>query len=179
MDCHFLLREIFLTQGWNPRLMHWQADSLPLCHLGNIQYLSCQTLPPNPWVLIQTILAARGHQTHHSLITHIISAKAVNSLPPKVVGRVLLSKHCEVSLPRASSKLLSLHPFTLVWPLGPHRTIFCRTALGISGDVNPFPRLYQDTEWSPETGQGANTEVELREGTDLEVIGTQNCWGDK
>ena len=28
---------IFLTQGYNPRLLsllHWQADSLPLCHLG-------------------------------------------------------------------------------------------------------------------------------------------------
>ena len=31
--CHFLLQEIFLTQGSNPcllRLLHWQADSLPL-----------------------------------------------------------------------------------------------------------------------------------------------------
>ena len=29
MDCHFLLQEIFLTQGLNPHLLHWQADSLP------------------------------------------------------------------------------------------------------------------------------------------------------
>ena len=30
-------QEVFLTQGWNPSLLyllHWQADSLPLCHLG-------------------------------------------------------------------------------------------------------------------------------------------------
>ena len=27
---HFLLQGIFLTQGSNPRLLHWQADSLPL-----------------------------------------------------------------------------------------------------------------------------------------------------
>ena len=33
MGCHFLLQGIFLTQGLNPRLLHWQADSLPLCHL--------------------------------------------------------------------------------------------------------------------------------------------------
>ena len=26
---------IFLTQGWNLHLMHRQADSLPLCHLGS------------------------------------------------------------------------------------------------------------------------------------------------
>ena len=33
--CHFLLRGIFLTQGWNPCLLHWQVDSLPLSNLGN------------------------------------------------------------------------------------------------------------------------------------------------
>ena len=33
--CHFFLQEICLTQGLNPcllRLLHWQADSLPLNH---------------------------------------------------------------------------------------------------------------------------------------------------
>ena len=38
VGCHFLLQKIFLTQGSNPcllRLLHWQADSLPLCHLGS------------------------------------------------------------------------------------------------------------------------------------------------
>ena len=36
VGCHFLLQEIFPTQGSNPhllRLLHWQADSLPLSHL--------------------------------------------------------------------------------------------------------------------------------------------------
>ena len=32
---HFLLKGIFLTQGLNQRLMHWQADSLPLSYLGS------------------------------------------------------------------------------------------------------------------------------------------------
>ena len=34
--CHFLLQRIFLTQGSNLyllRLLHWQVDSLLLCHL--------------------------------------------------------------------------------------------------------------------------------------------------
>ena len=34
----FYSRGIFLTQGSNPRLLHllpWQADSLPLCHVGS------------------------------------------------------------------------------------------------------------------------------------------------
>ena len=36
VGCHFLLQEIFPTQGWSSgllHLLHWQADSLPLCHL--------------------------------------------------------------------------------------------------------------------------------------------------
>ena len=32
---HFLLQGIFLTQGLNLSLLHWQADSLPLSHLGS------------------------------------------------------------------------------------------------------------------------------------------------
>ena len=32
---HFL-QGIFLTQGSNPHLLHWQADSLPLSHQGNL-----------------------------------------------------------------------------------------------------------------------------------------------
>jgi len=28
-------RETFLTQGSNPSLLHWQADSLPLSHRGS------------------------------------------------------------------------------------------------------------------------------------------------
>ena len=32
---HFLLQEIFPTQGSNLRLLHWQAVSLPLSHQGS------------------------------------------------------------------------------------------------------------------------------------------------
>ena len=38
VGCHFQLLGIFLIQGLNSlllRLLHWQADSLPLCHLGS------------------------------------------------------------------------------------------------------------------------------------------------
>ena len=38
--CHYLLQGIFLTQGSNmylPCLLHWQADSLPVNHLGKPQ----------------------------------------------------------------------------------------------------------------------------------------------
>ena len=33
--CHFLLQGIFQTQGSIPCLLHWQAGSLPLHHLGS------------------------------------------------------------------------------------------------------------------------------------------------
>ena len=38
VGCHFLLQEVFLTQGSNPCLLwllYWQADSWPLHHLRN------------------------------------------------------------------------------------------------------------------------------------------------
>ena len=35
MGCHFLLQGIFLTQGSNSGLPHWQVDSLPLSYLGS------------------------------------------------------------------------------------------------------------------------------------------------
>ena len=38
VGCHFLLQGIFLTQGSNlylRNLLHWQADILPLSHLGS------------------------------------------------------------------------------------------------------------------------------------------------
>ena len=35
VGCHFLPQGIFLTQGSNLRLLHWQADSLPLSHQGS------------------------------------------------------------------------------------------------------------------------------------------------
>ena len=35
MCCHFRLQGVFPTQGLNPRLLHWQVDSLPLSYLGH------------------------------------------------------------------------------------------------------------------------------------------------
>ena len=39
---YFLLQGIFLTQGWNPRLLPWQANSLPLSYQGIPQYNSLE-----------------------------------------------------------------------------------------------------------------------------------------
>ena len=40
LGCHVLLQGIFLIQGSNLHpwgLLHWQTDSLPLCHLGSLR----------------------------------------------------------------------------------------------------------------------------------------------
>ena len=39
VGCHALLQGIFLTQGSKPRLLHWQADALPLSHRGSPKHL--------------------------------------------------------------------------------------------------------------------------------------------
>ena len=67
MGCHFLLQGIFSIQRSNPSLLyllHWQADSLPLCnpHVGTPNKWKCDSLyslrcslleihsgPSNPW----------------------------------------------------------------------------------------------------------------------------------
>ena len=46
LGCHALLREIFLTQGSNPCLLHWEAGSLPLSHQGSPLYSSTES---NSW----------------------------------------------------------------------------------------------------------------------------------
>ena len=38
VSCYFFLQGIFLTQGLNPCLLNWQADSLPLSHQGSHKY---------------------------------------------------------------------------------------------------------------------------------------------
>ena len=40
LSCHFLLQGIFPTQGWNPHLLHWQVDSLPLSHQGSQDHIA-------------------------------------------------------------------------------------------------------------------------------------------
>ena len=38
VGCHLHFQEIFLTQGSNPFLLHWQADSLALSYWGKPKY---------------------------------------------------------------------------------------------------------------------------------------------
>ena len=44
VGCRFLLQGIFPTQGSNPHLLHWQADSLSQRHLENPKYLETKSV---------------------------------------------------------------------------------------------------------------------------------------
>ena len=47
VDSHFLPQEVFQTQGLNLHLLclqHWQADSLPVHHLGTPQHVKYMSL---------------------------------------------------------------------------------------------------------------------------------------
>jgi len=85
--CHILLQGIFLTQGLNPRLLHWQLDSLPLSHLGSpsyfvtptvnifynygsVQSLSCVRLFATPWIAAcQAFLSITNSQSSLKLMS--------------------------------------------------------------------------------------------------------------
>ena len=63
VGCHFLLQGIFPTHGLNPCLLlvlHWQADSLPLSHVG-IPYLAALGLSCNRGVLVPWPEIKPGH----------------------------------------------------------------------------------------------------------------------
>ena len=57
MGCHFLLQGI-LTQGSNLgllHLLHWQANSLPFCHLGSPFYLKGTVYTPGTSLVSQMV----------------------------------------------------------------------------------------------------------------------------
>ena len=49
VGCHFLLQRIFLTQGSNLWLLHWQGDSLSLSHQGSPGVDRCENLISILW----------------------------------------------------------------------------------------------------------------------------------
>ena len=61
VGCHFLLQWIFPTQGSNPRLLHWQADSLALSHEGS------QVLVTPP--IVTVALSCSFNQSDYSCIS--------------------------------------------------------------------------------------------------------------
>ena len=70
---HFLLQRIFLTQGSNPHLLRWQADSSPLSRLGSPQ-ARCH-LFSTPGVLASAWLPLTHH--HHGFLKKLVFSVAM------------------------------------------------------------------------------------------------------
>ena len=107
VGCHFLLQGIFLTQGLNTHLLHWQVDSLYLCHLGSpvitfssIQF-SCSVMSDS----------LRPHESQHARPPYPSSTPWVysNSCPssqwchPAISSSVIRFSSCPQSLPASES----------------------------------------------------------------------------
>ena len=75
--CHFFLQGIFPTQGSNPcllYLLHWQAGSLPLCHLGSpVVTMICSALSPYPFKGNTHLHTCNLHQRELEIIYFTIS----------------------------------------------------------------------------------------------------------
>ena len=115
MGCQFLLQGIFLTQGLNPcllRLLHWQADSLPLHHLGSFFHIyliycsmqlifsvNTQIIWPSNFVptfhkqvykgLARNVLSPSSPQPHRPQATPSLEAPSQLWLPPFILSQGL------------------------------------------------------------------------------------------
>ena len=80
MGCHFLLQEISPTKGSNPHLLHWQADSLPLSHLGSVSFSLFNT---------KSMIKSYNHTKGHSC-TCLLDGEV-----PKIIIVLVLFLHLE------------------------------------------------------------------------------------
>ena len=93
VGCHFLLQGIFLTQGLNPCLLHWQVESLPLSHQRSplndivVQSLSRIQLFATAWT------AARQASLSFTISQSLLKLMSIESVMP-------------------SNRLILCHPFS-------------------------------------------------------------------
>ena len=86
VGCYFLLQGIFPAQRSDPRLLHWSADSLPLCCLGRYQVHSntaksqvpSRPQEPASFPCLLTLLFSVGFVLKQAL--HILEKSVTNSL---------------------------------------------------------------------------------------------------
>ena len=106
VGCHFLLQRIFLTQESNPRLLHWQAESLPIVSPGKPRP---QWATLNNKIYVQTVL--RAQHFHCEFSTAFWLRRMQSKMLPKFtlhLPDVLRSRECTAVLWRHSSLVLPL-----------------------------------------------------------------------
>ena len=71
VNCHFLFQGIFLTQGLNLYLLHWQVDSFPLRHQGspqNIALLGPSGIQTQDLLFTRQVLSQLSHRANHNVM---------------------------------------------------------------------------------------------------------------
>ena len=72
VGCHFFLQGIFSTQRMNSTLLHWQADSLPLCLISQLIIFTNQQTswePKSPIVFLCSLSLLQN--SNQKLLCHI------------------------------------------------------------------------------------------------------------
>ena len=114
--CHFLLQGIFLTQGLNLSLLHWQVDSLLLSHLGSptMEYsvqFSCSVMSYSLWP--RESQHARPPCPSPTPRVHSDSRPSSQWCHPSISSSVVPFFSCPQSLPASESFPMS-HLFTCI-----------------------------------------------------------------
>ena len=74
MGCDFILQGIFQTEGLNLHLLHWQLDSLPLCHIGSPSLSLPDGIPDSVPIL------PKGNLSHLCLVPQFSSVSSLAQL---------------------------------------------------------------------------------------------------
>ena len=129
VSCHFLLQGIFPTQGSKPHplcFLYWQADSLPLRHLGSPSsclnlYISIQTLGVHTQVIYYYFFFSNG-------LLVLNSAEATRRQHSVRVN--FLKTELFASLMR--SKIMDTAQFRIIhFPLENRKAIGCTSGLSV------------------------------------------------
>ena len=117
VGCHFLLWGIFPIQGSNPPLLHWQAGSLPLSHLGIYMFIYKATWPQ--------VVSVQFHSVAQSCPT--LCDPMNRSMPGLPVHHQLLEL-TQTHVHRVSDAIQPSHPLSSPSPPAPnpsqHQSLF-------------------------------------------------------
>ena len=118
LSCYFLLQGIFQTQGSNPGLLHWQADSWSLSHQGSPKSPLFSNMFARGALWIQSLQKVHKQDLERNTLSccwikHVLKCGNMSSLEPES-SQVWESLWALCSLPVASKQSV---PQGRWWPV--------------------------------------------------------------
>ena len=192
VGCHFLLQEIFLTQGWNLCLLCWQVDSLPLWHLGSyiilhLIMLQCvcmcfkmgfskssnpacmfwppETSPPSPDYTCTRLFLFSQHCLTH-LPPHLLPVQ-----PPRALS-ASFRHSLRMSIIRINTSIEGSHVPRIVQDLTHTSLLFCPHANSVWGTPATSSSSCDgktEAQWGRATCSGSHTQL-------VQVPGSRTRW---